>query len=282
MNFDPLGFLEGLVNKFGAATAKLALVPSPDGKNALGLVRAGYQAIPYPGRTEPRPAHWFHDLGDFAAYLNRHAKDRPRCDILVAPTEARAVFDHDDPQSPHIGCRLRWHPDYEAWMGVLGKPLDIAALHDHVRAVMPTFTALEDGEVPVGEMLLGQLSKLEVIKGGALKVSVAANGLIEFAGAEDKTTVTGRFPDRFTVVLPVYESILNRLNEPDTYTLEVLLSLKIVNGAPVFTFRAPRHEVVELDALRGAVAYLRGLLDESFLVGVGEARSCDVSVGPVT
>lgn len=284
MPFDLKAILESLARKLGPATEKLAVVRDPNGLGAVSLAREGYTIAHFGGVIEPRPAHVFADLADFAAYLNRHAVGFPKCDVLIDAHGATATFNHESRTAPKISCALRLHPDWSAWGAVLGKALTAEQLHDHVRAVAPTFTGIDNEGMAVistGEHILAQLARLEVVKGGGIKIGVAANGLIEFSGSEDKTTVTGRFPDAFEIVTPLYDSVEDDRGKSDAYTVEVLLTLKVVDGAPLFVLRAPRKSVAELDALRGAVAYLRRLLHESFLVGVGEARSVDVSVGPV-
>lgn len=282
MSFDLSPILESIARAFGAASPALAVVAAPDGNHALALVREGYKVELLPGRTEPRPAHTFHDLASFAAWLNRFALHEPRCDILVDAALAVAHLNHSQLTAARVTCLLRHHPDYAAWNAALEKPLGISALHDLIRAVAPTFRPLtSQPNISQGEQILGQLSSLEVVGGTGLRVQIAHHGLVEFQGAEDKRTVSGVFPDRFVVDVAIYDDIYDSVEKPILVPLEILLSLRVVEGEPIFTLRAPRRIAVEREALRLAVVYLRSCLDDSFLVCLGAAGSVAVPVGPV-
>jgi hypothetical protein len=91
-------------------------------------------------------------------------------------------------------------------------------------------------------------------------------------------------PPRFAVNTPIIEGV-SRTYEPTAgdpyfvecrYVLDVFLQLSVVGEAGAkraqFTLSCPRLEIHRRQARRDAAAYLAALLEDGFLVGLGEVK----------
>lgn len=285
MSYSLDNILSVLKMHFGHPSPSSSIVPDPDGIHANVLIRDGYTLKRIDGATEARPSHTFKDVRCFADYLNREY-DRNRldagdCDIVMSEGRFTAYFDPYDKAGTNVACQLEPDTDFWAWQNASETTMSVDAFHKFIRRVLPTFLPFDGGKVSLGEYLLTQLGSLKVSQDSEVEIRTNRVGLVEFSGGTGKTTVSGKMPDTFKVCTPVYEGVLDADGNPMVYTFDVLLTVKVEGGKPAFSFCIPRYHQVVREAQLDAVAYLRDLLHDDFLVGVGVPCSKLVQVGPV-
>lgn len=274
---DIKGFLvnlgKGAVAAFGDPSAQIQALPHPSGKGVLVALREGYTVTTHPGRDQVLRQHVFDDLVGLAEWLQRHA-DPQAAEILVdqhgvvrALLAARAV-----PAGDVVECRLQPHPRLARWLAVLGKPLTqrqihrliVGALEDFPRAQASDGTDLGSA----GSALAGQFQRIEVVKGGTIDVRLDELGNTRFAGATDSKEIQAKLPPRFSISVPWFIGA-----DPEAaYDLEIHLSASADERAVTFSLDVPSLDVVRHRAVLEAVGFLRDLLGDGWLVGLGTPK----------
>ena len=239
------------------------------GRHLVVAHHQDYTISRLPTAMRMKRLHEFHRLDDFAAWLRRHARESS-AEILMNEMGASALLDAEDPDTDVISCKLPKHPNFAAWhAAVFGKVLTQKQFHALVRAQRETLA---------DPTLLEQLAVFAVATEGKMQVELDVTGYTRFVGGDERKNVTGRIPPEIIVTVPVFEGITRALppgDPPDEYAydLELLVSLEIGDGAPLFTITCPRLPLVMTEALRDAVEFLGRKLGDGFLVGAGALRS---------
>lgn len=247
--------------------------PHPSGSGDLLIVRDGYRVEHVRGRQQGKRGHVFHDLESLAAWLNRHASAEPtETEILMrSDGVVTAALQPSDPHGDVVIATLRPHPVYAAWAGVLGKALDQRAFQQHVRCYRDSL-----GEQAAA--LLSFLSQIDVTTGGNSTLKFGVMGDLQLTGVNRKAEMTVSLPSEITVRTPIFDGVRNGTGgiEPAAeveYDLLLFLSVDLVGQEekrPVFTLTCPTLELVRRQAVRDAASYLDLLLNDGFLVGLGE------------
>ena len=268
-----------LVTRLHPAPA-ISSMPSPDGESLLVLTPKDYEIQQIKGPTAPVPNHTLHDLRDFASYLHARA-DAEKTDVLVDARHAVADFGPHAEGAPRITCALVAHPIWAMWRQRLGTALSTEELFDFIRTVAETLPPPAEGQPSQAAVLLAGLSKFEIVSTGEYKTEIDGRGALTFQGKTEKTAVSGAVPTELRLRLPLFAEIfrpteLGALVEAD-YDLPILVKLKIRKKGDgkeaVWTLSAPTRPLVEAQALRDVVAYLRRLLGDGWLVSMGVANS---------
>ncbi|OFW99276.1 MAG: hypothetical protein A3E78_11865 [Alphaproteobacteria bacterium RIFCSPHIGHO2_12_FULL_63_12] len=211
--------------------------------------------------------HVFQDVTSFAQWLNRHGQ-KQRTEILVDEKEIAAALDADDPYTDVVKCALTFHPTFAAWSAIFGRRIDQRAFLQLVRGQR---AALGNH----GELLLGELRSFEVVRQGDFKHELDDRGFTRFHGSTAKQDAKGAFPAEIGVKTPIFDDIkwVDGSNDLDcSYSLEVLVEIVIEEKLAFFTLTCPSLPVVMRAARRDAVAYLRDMIEEEYLVGIGALK----------
>ena len=271
---------------FQPATADLKTKPNPNGHGDLAVVRAGYTVEKLPGLMRSRRSHTFDDLTSFAEWLNRHVADgdRQRCEILATETAVDADLAPADPYSDTARCALKAHPLFAAWQSILGKPLNQKQLHAFIRGAVSSFSTIED--VNQGDVIAAEVRKVQVSGNAELTTELDETGFYRVEVAGTRTAVASRIPPSFVINVPIFAGVQMLAKDGETtaavgearYSLGVLLSMDVAGEGKgiLFHLACPELPVVLHQARLDAVAYLRSLLGEGFLVGLGAIGTEDV------
>lgn len=264
---------------FAAPIPVPAVIPvqRPCGHGSFVVVRDGYQVRELEGRKRGKRAHVFDDVRSFALWLNRHATDRKRTEILVHNESIVAALDPGDPQGDRVVCMLPLHPSFVAWQGVFGRMIDQISLHRLVLAEAETLGESAEG-------FSAALLQLQIATAGDFSAELDPLGYMKVAGGTTKQEATVKMPPRFSVTTPIIEGVCTKYvptsGEPyyveRRYVLDVFLQLSVVGEAAAkkaqFALSCPRLEIHRRQARRDAAAYLQELLEDDFLVGLGEVK----------
>lgn len=273
---------EGGAKALAAELQKPVVAPQltghPNGNDSLVAIRDGYKLEKLPGAMVKARSHIFHDLTSFAEWLNRHADDQKQeTEILAGEDRVLAALSPTNPSGDIVTCLLRAHPRFQQWVAVFGKTLTQKSFHAFVRANQDAFP--RSGDKPsIGDVLGTELQRLQLVEGKDLQTELDERGFYRFAGASQKQNVGGAIPPRFTVVVPIFNGV--RVPESDgaeqSYGLDCLLSMDVADGHVSFVVSCPSLPVVMHQARLDAVAWLRFLLTDGFLVGLGDLSLRDV------
>lgn len=252
----------------------------PRGHGRVAVVKDGYRVEEVAGPTRGRRLHTFHDLASFAAWLNRHATERERCEIVMNavmngadPKNLGNTVAHLAPQSAdgdRVECQIAQHPVWLAWFAILGKDLDQVKLAEHVRCYRDSLGA-------EGSVLLAALQQIKVVAGGSTEVQVGALGEIKLLAGDRRTEASVTLPPELLVTTPIFDGVLARGASPDSpveaeYVLRLFVSMQFVEERPVFRLTCLGLAIVLRKALHDAHEDLVARLDEGFLVGFGVPR----------
>lgn len=293
MNLDPTSIksfianaVQGLVSNLGDASPAITAVPRPDGQGIVALVREGYKVQTLEGQRVNARVHAFEEIGSLADWLKRHAT-KESVEILVGEQCVVAALTPRDVNGDRVTCPLHPHPRWARWHALLAQPIGQRQLHRFVLSSLEDFEVVPvPGEVvgiSTGETLASQLAKFEALKTSEVKVELDERGFVRFAGMSEKTEVSGKLPPRFKVRVPLFLGV-ERVKDGQpaseaVYELEIHLRVIVEQGRPpAFELSCPNLEVVVRGARLDAVAWLRHLLGDGFLVGLGDLKLTSVPV----
>lgn len=245
------------------------------------------------GDTRGERLHRFADVDSLAAWLNRHA-DPKLCEVLVDDSEVVAGLDPLWPGRACVKADLTPHPRATSWRSILGKGLSQRDLYTHLVASAADF---DDHVVQVsgkaqnlgslGLIIADELSKFRAVVRGEYEAVLDPRGYFQVRGSSDTTEVTGKIPSTFTVEVPWFLGVQLHPTSiaPDeawepieaTYRLELRLAVDVAPGRPpVFQVTCPSLKLVEHQARQDLVKHLDNMLDDGFLVSVGEYQVSDI------
>jgi hypothetical protein len=264
---------KGAVQAFGEPTVMLELVDHPNGKGEVACVREGYTLHQLPGPERHRRTHRFDDLAGFADWLGRHA-DPTNTEILFATNgTVTAAIDPGNVHGDIVTCQLTAHPRLSRWLAVVqADSLTQRDLHRMITSSLEDFPPARDTEGndlgSSGKFLAAQVGRVAVASSGEIKCEVDDLGYTRFSGGSAAKSVTGSLPPTFAIRVPWFLGA-----RPEAvYDLDLHLAVEPGTGGVTFELEAPGLPVVRHAALLDAVAYLRELLGEDWLVGLGELK----------
>lgn len=289
---DITAMIRSFLDSLAPAVPEILSEPNPNGSGALVAVRSGYTVQAFPGKQTHQAVHTFHDLASFAAWLNREvtAEYQGDVDILAGETAVNAALNPGDPYGDQVQCLLKYHPMFEAWRGVFGKTMDQKQFHAFVRGNLDAFPAGASSGVSEGDILATELQKLGVARGDKFDTELDPRGFYHFSGSTGSVNYSGNIPPRFNIVVPIIQGVSADLADPlgtalalpgaseVRYQLDILLSMDVTDKGAQFTLSCPALPIHLHRARLDAVAYLRRLLAEGFLVGLGDLKLADVPV----
>ncbi len=266
-----------------AFRADASVHPNPDGHGQFVIHPSDHEVTGLDGLHRCQRVHRMDDVNSFAAWLLRHA-DPKIAEIFVDADHIIAGLDPKDDAHDKVRCDLVLHPRAARWRAILGKRLDQKTLHRHLIATADDFEdwkVADDNLGSYGRILAGEVAKLEIARRGDYTAHLDPRGFYTFQGGNEHTDVAGRIPASFKFEIPWFRGVCLPTEEACTYSVEVLLDMDVDNPAsPGFVLAAPDLPLVEYQAREDAVAWLRHLLPDEFLVGLGsyginrvEARS---------
>lgn len=227
--------------------------------------------------------HTFHDLEDFAAFLQRECSESAHTlDVLFDATLNRVVADFDagqpDGQADIVKCDLKEHPRLKWWTSKLGRSLSQQDFYKLVATACDAdFDDLTDdpADGSVRGQLAGSIQTLRIRRDGSFESELDPRGFYRVRSAvEGADIVSARIPASIGVEVPWYQGL-----DQFTYRLELLVDIEIPEkGAPTFALSCPALPLVQADAVQDAVGELRSLLGEGFLVcrGAHEVKSVEL------
>lgn len=247
----------------------------PRGHGRVAVVKDGYSVEDIDGPLRGRRMHTFHDLPSLAAWLNRHATDRQRTEIVMNavmngadPKGLGNTVAHLTPQEhdgDRVECQIAQVPVWLAWHAILGRDLDQVALAEHVRCYLSSL----GGE---GNMLLAALRAIKVTAGGSSDLHVGPLGEITLLAGDRKTEASVTIPPELNVRTAIFDGVVDATGAACEYVLRLFVSMRFegeVEKRPVFRLTCPDLAVVLRKALHDAHADLVARLDKEFLVGFG-------------
>lgn len=270
MNELELKTINELTSRIAPPTPALEITAAPDGNQQLAVVKEGYRLERILGPTKNAREHTFHDLKSAAEWLNRHA-DVAEVEILADEAEVVAALTPGDPTGDVVRARMIAHPMLSSWTGIFGKPLNQKALHAQVRGNKAAFRESAPG-VSEAEVISGELKKLSVGNTSDLQGELDEMGYYRFQSSTGRVEVSGRIPSSFEIVVPVFIGVEDEHGIECRYPIEILVWMNADGGAVAFTLSAPGLPLIMHQARLDAVAYLRSLLNDGFLVGLGTAK----------
>lgn len=250
------------VKEQGDPTVEAQLVRKPDGSGSIAVVRDGYRVQEFDGEEEGCCAHIFEDLQSFAAYMNRHYVEvaSSSVDILVQNDVVKAIIDTSHRRPETLVCKMVTDPAWDAWMRVFDRDLGQRDLQQHIRSWMDT--------VSNHDALLTALAAIQVSTGQVVRSDIDLTGGTRLSSGEGKQDVKVSIPPTLSVMVPCYEAVEEGAISA-VYDLDVLVS--ITPEPLTFTLSCPQLEKYERQARRDFADQLRRLLDEKFLVSIGQA-----------
>lgn len=266
---------------------KAELVDNPNSRGgSVVSVRNDYKLERLPGPEVSRRAHAFHDLGSFAEWLKRFGTEPSKVEILVGDREAKAVLS-ESPFASLVSCQLRDHPTFAAWTKAFGQEMEPKEFHAFIRSVAETFGDAGGG-VTVSDVLSGELQKLKAVTQGDLAMQIAPRGFYAVSGNTKSVQVDAKIPPSFKIRTPIFVGIPTPAGTGPNgevivaltdrlYELEILLATDVDDDSISFTVTCPRLDAVKHEARLDAVAHLRGLLGDGFLVGLGDLSTASVA-----
>lgn len=259
------GFMDGL-------PLKLDLNKHPRGHGQVALVRDGYSLKELPGTKRGRRTHDFFDVASLAAWLKRHAGPK-QTEILVGKDQVVAGLDPKADEGDLVTAQLLVHPRMKRWIKVFGAELGQVALHEFIFAASEDVgmaTTADNKEIAYGPILADNLRKLSMVKEEHLDTDYDELGYARFSGSSNNVKLTATIPPRFPVRVPFYLDVRDAEGGEIFYDFEVLLRVSTRNKQPHFTLLCPSLDVIRHNARLDAVAYLRRLLGDGWLVGLGD------------
>ncbi len=233
-------------------------------------------------------AHKFADVDSLAAWLLKHAKPGPT-EVLVAATEIRASPDPARAGRTGVSAKLHPHPRAQRWFDAFKKGLsqrDLFRLLIVAEEDFPQLT-LADGSPAGSGNFAHEVRKLSVKRDSAFAAELDHRGFYKVRDESASTELSARVPSEFEIVVPLLQGIRDAsdvvMDAPEphgalecTYTLRILLDIDMSMAAPQFTLSAPGLELAQHEALRDAAAWLRHLLGDEWLVGLGDYRTLEL------
>lgn len=267
-----IAIAQGLVETLGAPFAEPKTMKGPNGDGFL-LVRDGYRLKRIRPERQRLRRHDYEDLASFAQFLNRNMAGS-KCDVLLNGSEAWAIKGPHDADTDIVTCKMVKHPRLVRWMKAGSTFMSQRELLFHVIAANDDFHMIESDKMKMteGEYLASQLMKFAVAKHSNYQCEVDHHGMIRFHAADEKVTTTAQLPSRFTVHVPIFRGIPDEEtgDREKKYDLEVLLQVDARESEPSFKMYYPDLELVMYRALLDAMDFLRGELNDAFLVGFGQ------------
>lgn len=258
------GFVDGI-------PLRLDLKPHPRGHGQIALVRDGYQIQALDGEKRRRRTHTFADVRSLAEWLLKHA-DPKETEILVGTSNVQAGLEPGTRDGDVVSGLLTMHPRLARWAGIFGREISQKHLHSFIIAAVDDVGIATDknGEAHrFGPILAAQLQKLQVMREENYDLQLDELGNVKFAGSNESTTVSGSLPGAFSIRVPWYLGVEDENGYEQRYGLDILLRMDSRERPPEFTLSCPSLKVVEHEARLDAVAFLRRLLGEDWLVGIG-------------
>ena len=250
------------VKEQGDPSVEAQLVRKPDGYGSIAIVREGYRVQEFDGVEEGHCAHIFEDLQSFAEYMNRHYIDvaSSSVDILVQNAIVKAIIDTSHRQPETLVCKMVTDPAWDAWGGVFDRELGQRDLQQHIRSWMST--------IENHAALLTALAATQVNTGQIVQSDINLTGGTRLSSGEGRQDVKVNIPATLKATVPCYEGVADGPVDA-VYELEVLVS---ITPTPLtFTLSCPQLEKHERRARRDFAEHLRSLLDDKFLVSIGQA-----------
>ncbi len=221
--------------------------------------------------AEGMPEHCFDDVESFAQYLNRHHDHNAmNVDILVQEDDIIAYIEPFHTKTQVLKCDLITHPAWDAWTHLLDGDI-------RVQREVQQFVRAWRGTILNSAPLMAAFSAISVTGSQAMSMHIDETGATRLASTEGKTDIAAKIPSVITADVPVYEGIKpGALVNDQTYQLEVMVS---VNLDPLnFSFDCPAIELIRRKARRDVAQYLRELLNDEFLVGMGSGEHSERAV----
>jgi hypothetical protein len=251
------------VKEQGDPSVEAQLVRKPDGYGSIAVVRDGYRVQEFDGEEEGHCAHIFEDLQSFAEYMNRHYIEvaSGSVDILIQEDTVKAIIDTSHRQPETLVCKMVTDPAWDAWMGVFDRELGQRDLQQHIRSWRST--------IANHEALLTTLAAMQVTTGQVVRSDIDLTGGTRLSSGEGRQDIQVSIPPTIKASVPCYEGVEEDEAVDAIYELEVLVS---VTPTPLsFTLSCPQLEKHERKARRDFAEHLRRLLDDRFLVSIGQA-----------
>lgn len=253
--------------------------PHPRGNGEVLVLKSGYEVQTIDGPKRGRRLHLFHDLASIAAWLNRHATDHAKTEIVMNAQQLADqkrklghVVAHLDPRGVDgdvVECEIAQHPVFLAWLAILGKQLDQVTLAEHVRCYRDSLGA-------DGSALLAALQQIKVTVGGTTEMQVGSLGEIRLLAGDRRNEASITIPPEVFVRTAIFDGVMDGANVEAEYMLRLFVSMKFVgegeNKHAAFMLTCPDLAIVLRKALHDAHQDLVTRLDADFLVGFGVAR----------
>lgn len=275
---DPTHAIRSEVTNILGSSPTPSLLPFalPNGEGMVYAIRDGYKTETKPGPRREQRLHQFADIASFAAWLNRHATGDD-AEILVDDDSITAALDATTHNADRVTCILVFDPAFDRWHDVFGCALSQKELHGLVRAGAG---ALDESTCA---QLLAAVRNLTITRGSKRDMRLTELGSYQYTAKSENRDFTGTIPASFVINCPVYEGVhtvgASGTMTPASYAIEVLLTVDDTEeGDVTFTLEAPGLDAIVRQARRDAAEYLRSLLDDSFLVGMGVLKTQTVAV----
>lgn len=278
-------YMTAVLDWLRAATSPLAKSEGPHGLTLHAVPDDWEFEQNYPERG--RRQHRFVSVASLALWLNRHA-DPKLAEVLVGASTVRAGLNPTIPNADVVRCDLEIHPRARRWKDALGKRL---TQREFYRLVVSADEDLGDAVDPKGDVLgrssefiAAEVAKLRIVRGGEYHAELDERGNYKVRGGTETKDVKGQLPSRLEVCVPWFLDVFIvrppgiGMDAEVQYTLDIHVEIDTETDAknPVFILTAPGLAMLKHEARRDACAWLSHLLEDDFLVGMGDFEGATV------
>lgn len=258
------GFLTYIVDQFRCGSPN-ENIDHPSGDGTVLVTRksrGSYDVSTLAGPQVRVRRHDFENLNDFAEFVEQHFGDSADTDILVGDESVVAQSKPLSFNSSLVQLSLDQTVAFERWCDTVGKVMS-------QREFLKLLQLRRRDVVSVDEVIAG-LSQFGIAIKNEATVNVDEHGITRAHSRVGKVDVIGTVPPELTVMIPVFNCILE-----DTVVLDLVVQVHTpdaaatgCDSAPTFSLHYDRWDEALLDARSMVAERLKDKL-KSFLVGVG-------------
>ena len=221
----------------------------------------------------PVRRHAFGDARSLAMWLRREAVPQI-AEVLVGEHAVQATTDGRATDSDRVLAPLVMHPRLARWMSAFGQVLDQRGL--------ARLLSSANGDIPEGLGTKLQTAVLSATWSGTanVKLELDSRGFVKATGSDSTTTINCEFPSQFRIVTPVFIGAQDVNGCEPVYDITIAVEIDATPKGVAFKLAPMNLEIVRLQARLDLRDQLARLLDDQWLVGLGEIAIEHVTTDP--
>jgi len=221
----------------------------------------------------PVRRHTFGDPRSLAMWLRREAVPQI-AEVLVGESAVHATTDGRATDSDRVCAPLVIHPRLARWVSAFGQVLDQRAL--------ARLLSSANGDIPEGLGTKLHAAVLSATWSGTanVKLELDSRGFVKATGSDSTTTINCEFPSQFRIVTPVFIGAQDATGGEPVYDISIAVEIEATPKGVTFKLAPMNLEIVRLQARLDLRDQLARLLDDQWLVGLGEIAIEHVTTDP--